>query len=118
MNFNSRTCSCPLSTHDLHCSLHPLNREARRLAEIDAEIASLREQWGVIDSRVSEEGRRRTRELRSSKRHGATPMNYAWSNPETGVREQADTPEEARYRVWEELQPHEETTMTAKAARV
>jgi hypothetical protein len=31
-------------------------------------------------------------------------MNYAWSHPETGVREQDDSAENARRRVWEELQ--------------
>lgn len=31
-------------------------------------------------------------------------MKYAWANPTTGIREQAPTIEEARYRVWNELQ--------------
>jgi hypothetical protein len=31
-------------------------------------------------------------------------INYAWANPSTGIREQAGTKEEARERVWKELQ--------------
>jgi len=31
-------------------------------------------------------------------------LNYAWSHPETGIREQDDSPENARRRVWEALQ--------------
>lgn len=37
-------------------------------------------------------------------------MNYAWANPSTGIREQSSTPEEARLRVWEELQIWEHST--------
>lgn len=36
--------------------------------------------------------------------------NYAWANPITGIREQADTLEEARLRIWDALQAPDTVT--------